>query len=349
MTHIYVGFIGCGEIAEFHARALSNIDDVTIAGAFDLDSKTAQSFGEKFNVRVYAELSDLLSDNSIHAAYVLTRHDSHADLIRKCLGAGKHVFSEKPLALNLGTAENIRDDVHKSEKFLMLGFNQRWTPTINWIKDKKQTTHAKILSLSLTFSTSPFLESWAGKAGEGGGVFPCLGSHALDLACYLMGEVPSQLAAFSSRQKLPDPYLADTACVLISMSNGALVNINFQDHAAKSYVNYGTGDHSHLIRAEIFTNKWSTTVNSSHEIIMFFDNHQEKIKFSNKNPMEVLGIQQENEHFIHCLKTNTMPYPDVEDGIRATQLVQLAEEASKAQMITSISPRWVNYDCVHHH
>lgn len=342
MIHINIGLIGCGEIAEFHARALKNIDDVIIAGAYDLDAGTAQSFGKKFNVRIYSKLSNLLSDKAINAVYVLTRHNSHAEIIGKCLAAGKHVFCEKPLALDLESAEKIRNDVHKSGKFLMVGFNHRWNPAIYWINKKLQRSQAKILSLSMTISTSPYLKSWAGLAEEGGGVLPSLGSHALDLACHLMRENPSHLAAFTSRLKLPDPYLADTASVLFFMSSGALVTINFQDHATKTYSKYGTGDPSHLIHAEIFTTKWTAIINSSHEINLFFGNHQEKISFMNKNPLDVLGIQQENDKFIRCIKTNTPPSPNVEDGIRAIQLVKLAEESSETHTIKFVAPLWVN-------
>jgi predicted dehydrogenase len=342
LTITNIGLIGCGEIAEFHARALRNIDNVTVSGAYDLDHRTAQSFGKKFNVPIYSQLSELLSDSSINALYVLTRHNSHAEIISKCLAAGKHVFSEKPLALDLDTAEKIRNDVHKSGKFLMVGFNHRWNPAVDWIHDYLTRTQEKILSLSLTFSTSPFLQTWAGLAEEGGGILPGLGSHALDLACHLMCESPSHLAAFTSRQRLPDPYLPDTASVMLCMSSGALVNINFQDHSAQSYSNYGTGDPSCLIRADIFTTNWTATINSSHEILLFYKNHQEKIMLINKNPLEILGIQQENDNFIRCIKTNVTPYPNVEDGIRAIQLVKLAEEASETHTIKLVAPLWVS-------
>jgi myo-inositol 2-dehydrogenase/D-chiro-inositol 1-dehydrogenase len=325
---IGIGLVGCGEIAHFHARALAGVGGARVCACYDLDAGNARELAEQVQGRPYPDLDALLSDPAVEAVYVLTRHDSHARIIRQALDAGKHVFTEKPLALTLEEAQLVREAAGLSDRFLMVGFNHRWNPAIRRVLDWQAQHPSPVRSVSLTFATSPFLESWGGLAAEGGGVLPCLGSHALDLACVLLGESPVRLSAFASRLRLEAPYLEDTAAVLLQTGSGALGNLTFHDHAALRYASYATGDPSHLVRAEVFTEAWSAIVESSQQVCLF-DDHLEEIRLEGRDPLYILGIQQEDEHFIRCLQNQTPPVPGIDDGVRAVQLVQLAALAAQ--------------------
>lgn len=325
---IGVAFVGCGEIAQFHAQALHKTGAARIVAVLDRQYENAQAIAKLTGARPYLELEALLADPEVDAVYILTRHDSHAEYVSKALAANKHVFCEKPLALTLEDALDIQQVAQASSRHLMVGFNHRWNPAIRWALEWLASSTTPVYSVQLTFATAPFLASWAGLEGEGGGVLPCLGSHALDLACAFLGGTPSRVAAITARVHLPNPYLEDTAGVLLQTHRGAICNLTFHDHATPSYQNYALPGPSHLLRAEIFGAGWSIVIDHSHCIHLFTESVQ-TITLEANDPLETLGILPEDTYFIDCLQNGNKPVPDERDGVRAVQLVGLASLAAR--------------------
>lgn len=165
---------------------------------------------------------------------------------------------------------------------------------------------------------------------------PCLGSHALDLACYLLGESPTRIVAFTARLRLAEPYLADTAGVMMQTSGGAICNLTFHDHAALTYTNYATGEPSQLVRVEVFAESWTATIENSQQILFFEFAGSQKISFESNDPLEILGIKPEDDHFITCLQRGLRPSPNEEDGLRAVQLVLLASLSAQKGCVLDV-------------
>ena len=328
MREIRIGFVGCGEIAGFHAQALLRTDQARIVAVCDRLPEKAQSMAATYGGRPYTQMDDLLADPAVEVVYVLTHHDSHAAISTRCLEAGKHVFCEKPLAMSLKDARHVGQVVQHSGRQLMVGFNHRWNPAVLWVHNRLIELNAHIRYLQLTFATSPFLNSWGGLAGEGGGVLPCLGSHAIDLACYLMGLTPERVQAMTARLRLADPYLEDTTAILLQFENGEIASLSSHDHAPPDYTSYATGNPSRLVRAEIFAEGWAACVEDSHCVDIFGGNPN-TIKFSTADPLEVLGIGPEDDAFIQSLVSGKPVSPGVAEGIRAVQWVKLAMDAAR--------------------
>jgi len=94
-----VSFIGCGNISGPYAESLKNHQDkLEIAGAFDIVPEASKAFVEKYGGRLYNDLVDLLSDDTVDLVVNLTTHLAHGEVTRSLLTAGKNVHSEKPLA-----------------------------------------------------------------------------------------------------------------------------------------------------------------------------------------------------------------------------------------------------------
>jgi predicted dehydrogenase len=104
---IRVGIIGCGNIAEPYSRDLVLYPEIELVGAADLDPARAQALADKFDCRPYPAVEDLLADPGIDLVVNLTVHHAHYAVTRQCLQAGKHVHSEKPLAMSLAEAESL--------------------------------------------------------------------------------------------------------------------------------------------------------------------------------------------------------------------------------------------------
>lgn len=328
MREIGIGFVGCGEIAGFHAQALLRTDQARIVAVCDRLPEKAQSLAATYGGRPYTQMDDLLADPAVEVVYVLTHHDSHAAISTRCLEAGKHVFCEKPLAMSLKDARHVGQVVQHSGRQLMVGFNHRWNPAVLWVHNRLVERNAHIRYLQLTFATSPFLNSWGGLAGEGGGVIPCLGSHAIDLACYLMDMTPVRIQAMTARLRLADPYLEDTVAILLQFENGEIASLSSHDHAPPDYSCYAMGDPSRLVRAEVFADGWAALIENSHSVNIF-EGQPQTIHFSTANPLEILGIGPEDATFVQSLASGTPVSPGVADGIRAVQWVELALAAAR--------------------
>ena len=99
-----IGIVGCGNIAAGYGRTLVPYDFIDIAGATDLLPERAEAFAAEFGGKTYATLDEMLHDDSIDLVVNLTIHHAHNEVITRCLKAGKHVHSEKPLAMTTGEA-----------------------------------------------------------------------------------------------------------------------------------------------------------------------------------------------------------------------------------------------------
>jgi predicted dehydrogenase len=102
-----VAIVGCGNIAGPYARDLVTYPDLVLAGMTDLDVSRAEALAEKYGGRVYPGLDALLADASVEVVVNLTTHHAHAGVTTACLEAGKHVWSEKPLALTHAEAQGL--------------------------------------------------------------------------------------------------------------------------------------------------------------------------------------------------------------------------------------------------
>ena len=126
--------VGTGDIADFyldHFSRLKDKKDIEFAGAWNRTAVKSRAFAEKFGGKVYESLESLLDDRSVDAVVNLTSPVAHADITMNCLRAGKHVLSEKPLALSAErgrelTSEACRNDLTLAcAPFILLGHNQR--------------------------------------------------------------------------------------------------------------------------------------------------------------------------------------------------------------------------------
>src|SRR5258708_834115 len=108
-----IAIVGCGYVAEFYGKTLGNYPDLRVVGAFDRNAENLQKFCQRWSGRQYSSLAELLADTSVELILNLTNPRSHYDVTRKCIEAGKHVYSEKPLAMD---SERARDLVALADR-----------------------------------------------------------------------------------------------------------------------------------------------------------------------------------------------------------------------------------------
>ena len=109
MTPLGIGIVGTGNIAGGYARDALTHPEIRLVAATDLDPERAAAFAATHDLRAHASLDDLLADDAIDVVVNLTVHQAHYDVTKRALEAGRHVYSEKPLALRFSEASELVD------------------------------------------------------------------------------------------------------------------------------------------------------------------------------------------------------------------------------------------------
>ena len=120
-----VAVVGCGNIAGGYGEALLRQPQIKILGASDIDPARAKDWVAKFGGRAYGSLEEVLADPQVEAVVNLTIQQAHVEVVTKCLEAGKHVHSEKPLAPTYAEATKLEAD-RTTRKRELEGLESRW-------------------------------------------------------------------------------------------------------------------------------------------------------------------------------------------------------------------------------
>lgn len=118
MGRVGVAFTGCGYVADFYARTLRGHPELDLVGVFDRDAERTRRFSAHFGVPAYDSLGQMLTDDRVAIVVNLTNPESHEDVSRAALEAGRHVYTEKPLAMEVGRARELVDLARRRGRLL---------------------------------------------------------------------------------------------------------------------------------------------------------------------------------------------------------------------------------------
>src|SRR3954453_14409795 len=107
MTPLGIGMVGTGNIAGGYARDIPTHPEIRLIAATDLDQARAAAFADEHGIKAYGTLDELLADDRIDIVLNLTVHHAHFSVTKQALEAGRHVYSEKPLALTASEAQEL--------------------------------------------------------------------------------------------------------------------------------------------------------------------------------------------------------------------------------------------------
>jgi predicted dehydrogenase len=110
--------IGCGYVAESYAMTLGNHTELELIGAYDRNDRNLQAFCRRWSILSYQDFERLVDDPSVELVLNLTNPRSHYEVTRRCLEAGKHVYSEKPLAMDATGARELVELARQKNVYL---------------------------------------------------------------------------------------------------------------------------------------------------------------------------------------------------------------------------------------
>jgi len=226
-----VSFIGAGSFAQ--NLLLPNIKKASMVSVATSQGHTAKNAARKWNFRrATCEPGDVFGDDS-NTVFIATRHDSHAGYVKRALEAGKNVFVEKPLCMTEEELEEITGiykDASSEGIRLMVGFNRRFAPHVEMIKEEFAGKLPKSINYRINAGAIPS-DHWIQDPEAGGGRIIGEVCHFVDLAMFLAGSLPESLSAMV----MEDPLgLMDTLNVNLRFRDGSIANVSYFSNGAKS-------------------------------------------------------------------------------------------------------------------
>ncbi len=175
----------------------------------------------------------ILLDSDVDLVIITTRHNSHASLVIQALNAGKHVFVEKPLALNQNELDSIIDVYRKSGKTLTVGFNRRFAPLA--VQMKKLLGNSDTPMNIIATMNAGYIPSkvWVHDMEVGGGRIIGEACHFIDLISFLAGSNVKSIC-INAMGTHPSEN-SDNVSILLKYENGTNAVINYFANGSKSY------------------------------------------------------------------------------------------------------------------
>ena len=368
---IRVGIIGAGRIADFvHLPSLRWCPEVceVLAVASRTEEK-AKAFANRWGIpRVYPDWSSLLADRDVDAVIICPPSGLTYAVAKAAIAAGKHILCEKPLGLCHGEARELQAAAERVSITHMVAFTFRFVPALRYLKRLVGEGHfGEIRHWRLSFFTDSMLDPsrpivWRNRRAQaGGGVLWDMGSHAVDMARYLVGEI----AAVSGVTRLyirerpsrsgsaMEPVDADDACAFtLEFSNGAIgsfdINRAVAGRGGIGRVNYqgieihGTGGAAvyelfHPFELQISLGPAMTNTQQWARAEVPFD--LVRYPGSPRNPRlddSLVGYKlDQGVAFLQAIRGETRDYATFRDGAEAQRVVDAVERAAKER-------RWVD-------
>ncbi|MEX2112506.1 MAG: Gfo/Idh/MocA family oxidoreductase [Pirellulales bacterium] len=222
------GIIGCGMIANFHARAIGDIRGAKVVACFDAMPAAADRFAAAQGCRAYHDLKSMLADPEVDVVTIGTPSGAHLEPAVAAARAGKHVIVEKPLEITLSRCDKIIRECERAGVKLSAIFPSRFHRSS--VELKKAVDGGRFGKLTLGeayvkwYRTQAYYDSGAWRGTwqlDGGGALMNQAIHSVDILTWLMGPVV-EITAHSALLAHERIAVEDTVVATLKFKNGAL-------------------------------------------------------------------------------------------------------------------------------
>ena len=235
---VRVGVIGVGRIGRMHAELLARqVEGASVTAVQDVHVGSAQQVGAALDVPVAATAEEVLAAADVDAVAICTSTDTHASLIEAAARAGKAIFCEKPISLELGAVDRALAVVAEAGVPFQIGFNRRFDPGHRSVRDAVGRGVVGDVHMVRITSRDPAPPPM-GYVATSGGIFLDMTIHDFDMARYIAGS--EVVEVFARGAVRVDPAFAeyddvDTAVITLVHEDGCLTTIDNSRQAVYGY------------------------------------------------------------------------------------------------------------------
>ena len=230
------GLLGAGRIGKVHAKAVSSNPRATLVAVADAFDKAASDLAGQYGCEVRS-IDQILASPDIDAVVICTPTDTHADLIEQFARAGKAIFCEKPIDLDVERVKACLKVVDAEAGTLMVGFNRRFDPHFMAVRNVIDNGEIGTVEMVTIVSRDPGAPP-VDYIKRSGGIFRDMTIHDFDMARFLLGEEIESVTAQAS--VLIDPAIGtagdyDSVSVMLQTATGKHATISNSRRATYGY------------------------------------------------------------------------------------------------------------------
>jgi myo-inositol 2-dehydrogenase/D-chiro-inositol 1-dehydrogenase len=228
--------LGAGRIGKVHAKAITGTAGAELMAVADPMDDAARAISQQYGCRILS-IDEIEASAEIDAVVICTPTNTHADLIERFARAGKAIFCEKPIDLDLGRVKACLKVVAETGAKLMVGFNRRFDPHFAAVRKAIDDGRIGEVEMVQIISRDPGAPP-ADYIKVSGGIFRDMTIHDFDMARFLLGEEPSTV--FAAGSVLTDPQIGklgdfDSVSVILTTKSGKHCAISNSRRATYGY------------------------------------------------------------------------------------------------------------------
>jgi predicted dehydrogenase len=226
-----VGVVGCGNHGGALAQAIVRSDTLQLVACADLDAAAVgRVAGFSNGVSTHASLQALLDAADVDAVLIATPHDVLAPLALSAIRAGKHLFIEKPMAMDERQAREVEFAAASAGVTCMVGYSFRYGMARYVHELLAEGAVGDLRAITGSIGTAPMNSRWIAQPECGGGPLLFVGCHLIDLALWFTGDEPASV--WASVQYRPDTGADDTSAIQLEFSDGRFAQFCITQSAA---------------------------------------------------------------------------------------------------------------------
>ncbi len=314
-----VALFGAGRIGNVHARNAADHPSTTLRYVVDPVEASARSLAERYGASAVDETT-ALADPDIAAIVVCSLTSTHADLIEKGIAAGKAIFCEKPIDLDVRRVRKVLDAIGGAAQPLFVAFNRRFDPGVAQAQRRCASGELGEIEMVTVVSKDPDGGLPIEYLKTSGGMFRDMTIHDFDMVRFLLGEEPVTVTATAA--SLVSPEIAaigdvDTASVSMQTASGKIATITNSrrcsagyDQRVEVHCSKGMARTDNVPRSQ-FAIETAGGVERDNPKFFFTDRYAE-------------SYAAEWSHFVDVLEGSATPNPTGIDGYRALLLAEAA-------------------------
>ncbi|WP_127032243.1 inositol 2-dehydrogenase [Brucella melitensis] len=318
-----LALLGAGRIGKVHAGAIASDRRARLLAVADANEDAAEAIADASGAQVRS-IDEIERASDVDAVLICTPTNTHADLIERFARAGKAVFCEKPIDLDIARVHACLAVIRETGAKVMLGFNRRFDP--HFVAVRKAIDDGRIGKVEMVTITSR--DPGAPPADYikvSGGIFRDMTIHDFDMARFLLGEEIESVAASAS--VLVDPKIGelgdyDSASVILTTASGRQCMISNSRRASYGYDQ----------RIEVHGSLGAVSAENQRPVsieIASKDGYNRPPLHDFFMTRYTAAYAAEIGAFIDALDSGKAPMPSAEDGLKALALAEAALRSVK--------------------
>ncbi|MDC0057772.1 Gfo/Idh/MocA family oxidoreductase, partial [Pelagibacteraceae bacterium] len=230
--------MGAGRIGKMHAGIIDSHPDCNLKYIYDINTEFVNQLTNKYGANIASSPEQALTSEEIDAILIASATPTHTEFITLGSKAGKAIFCEKPIDLDINKVDECRDAIEGTTVPIQIGFNRRFDNSHKKLQQAKINNEIGNLEMLIITSRDPEPPS-LDYLKAAGGFFRDTTIHDFDLASFILGNDPIiQVSAFGSQLISEDVKKVndhDTAMFILKSKSGVLIHINNSRRAVYGY------------------------------------------------------------------------------------------------------------------